>query len=159
MRPTDGALLVVDAKDPSKVLREFPVRRGDDLITLLQSSSSPTLDAIKMARTEKIEVAKEEVQRIEKELLTKIDERRATKDTLPRIELTRSIGKLQLDLAKASTILQDAIIPSRVAMQVEVMQNVLDPDTKKLSYKSMSVIQSYPYTLEERSIPIAMKKA
>ena len=159
MRPTDGALLVVDAKEPSKVLREFPVRRGDDLLTLLQSSTPPTVQAIQTARNEKIDIAKEEVQRIEKELLTKIEERRSTKDTIPRIELTRKIGELQRDLAKASSVLQDAILPSRHTIQVEVMQNVLDPDTKKPSYKSISIVQSLPYTFEERSIPIATKKA
>jgi len=159
MRPTDGALLVVDGKDPSKVLREFPVQRGDDLLTLLQTSTPPTLQAIQAARTEAIELAKEDMQRIEKQLLTKIEERRAIKETLPRIEITRTIGKLQQDLAKASTILQDAIIPYRSAIEVEVLQNVLDSDTKKLSYKTISVVQTLPYTFEERSIPIATKKA
>jgi hypothetical protein len=159
MRPTDGALLVVDAKEPSKVLREFPVRRGDDLLTLLQTSTPPTLQAIHAARTEKIEIAKEEVQRIEKQLLIKIEERVAIKDVLPKIEITRKIGELQRDLAKASCILQDAIIPYRSAVEVEVIQNVLDPDTKKLSYKTISIVQTLPYTFEERSIPIATKKA
>jgi len=159
MRSTDGALLVVDAKEQSKVIREFPVRRGDDLLTLLQTSTPPTLQAIHAARTEKIEVAKEEVQRIEKQLLTKIEERRAIKDVLPRIQLTRTIGELQQALAKASCILQDAIIPYRNATDVEVIQNVLDPDTKKLTYKTISVVQTLPYTFEERSIPIATKKA
>lgn len=159
MRSTDGALLVVDAKEQSKVIREFPVRRGDDLLSLLQTSTPPTLQAIHAARTEKIEIAKEEVQRIEKQLLTKIEERRAIKDVLPRIELTRTIGELQQALAKASCILQDAIIPYRNATDVEVIQNVLDPDTKKLTYKTISVVQTLPYTFEERSIPIATKKA
>lgn len=158
MRPTDGALLVVDAKDPSKILREFPVQRGDDLLTLLQSTTPPGLEAIQTSRKERIEVAKEEVQRIEKELLTKIEERVATKDTLPRIELTRKIGELQRNLAIASSSLQDAIIPYRYAIDVEVLQNVLDPETKKLTYKTISIAKSYPYTFEERSIPIATKK-
>jgi len=158
MRPTDGALLVVDPKESSKVFREFPVRRGDDLLSLLQTTIPPELNAIQTARTEKIEIAKEEVQQIEKELLTKIEERRAIKDIVPRIALTRKIGELQQNLAKASCRLQDAIVPSRYAMQVEVLQNVLDPDTKKLTYKIISVVQSFPYTFEERSIPIATKK-
>ena len=158
MRPTDGALLVLDAKDLSKVLREFPVGRGDDLLTLLHSSTPPDVQAIKEARSEKIEIAKEEVQQIEKQLLTKIEERRAIKETLPRIEITRKIGELQQALAKASCVLQDAIIPYRFATDVEVIQNVLDPETNKKTYKTISVVQSYPYTFEERSIPIATKK-
>jgi hypothetical protein len=158
MRPTDGALLVVDAKEPSKVIREYPVQRGDDLVSLLQFSTPPTVSVLQKARSEKIEIAKEEVQRIETQLLTIIEERRATKDILPRIELARKIGELQRDLAKAYCILQDAIIPYRSAIEVEVLQNVLDPDTKKLTYKTISIVQSYPYTFEERSIPIATKK-
>ena len=147
MRPTDGALLVVDAKDPSKVLREFPVRRGDDLLSLLQTSGSSEeirklIQTIHTTRNHTIEVAKEEMQRVEKELLSKIEERRSVKDPLPKLELTRTIGTLQNDLAKASEILQNAIIPLRYV--VETM--------------NVAIAKSLPYTFEERSIPIAKKK-
>jgi len=162
MRATDGALLVLDPKDLSKTIREYPVRRGYDLISLLQRSqhldkANEILQAIKLTREERIEQAMEEVHRIEKELFAKVEERSITQDPLTRIGITRTVGSLQRDLELASDALQTAMTPVRNL--IETYNPPFDPvdDTKR--YQIVSMIQSFPYTFEERSIPIVKKTA
>jgi hypothetical protein len=152
MRPTDGALLVMDSKEPSKVSREFPMRRGYDLISLFQQrrhidQATATLESIQTARQEKKDLALEEIHRIEKELLAKVEERRVTNDPVSRIEITRKVGELQKELAAASDAFEKVVVP--ICYSVEMEHNE----------KLMNMIQSFPYTFEERSIPIAKKKA
>jgi predicted LPLAT superfamily acyltransferase len=163
MDPTNGSLLVTDPKDSTKILKTFPMRRGYDLITLFKHShhleeATKTLQALKPAYEERLELAKETFQRLEKELLAKIYERRSTTDPMIRIKITQKIGELQRDLAIASEAVQKTITPVRYALEAEVMKNVLDPDTRKETYQIISIAKTYPYTFEERSIPIEAKK-
>jgi len=146
MRPTDGALLILDAKDTKKIVREIPMKRGYDLMSLLQQSkhidqARAALQTVNTAREERIQVAYEEFQRIEKELLAKIADHSTTRDPRARIDVTRAIGQLQRDMQVASEALQKIITPVRY-----------------LTESDYSLIQSFPYTFEERSIPIATKK-
>ena len=152
MRPTDGTLLVLDSKNTSKTLREFPVRRGYDLVSLLQKSkhleeASATLQTIQPAQEERITLAQEEFQRIEKELLAKVEERHRASDPALRFQITQKIGELQRNIAFASEALQKAIVPVRYAINTEHEKRII------------SMAYTFPYTFEERSIPIVKKTA
>jgi hypothetical protein len=149
MRPTDGALLVLDAKNSKKIVHEIPMKRGYDVISLLQRSmhleeATTTLQTINTARMEQIQVATEEFQRIEKELLSKITDHSMTRDPIARLELARKVGQLQHEMELASEALQNAITPIRIKYD--------NDDT-------ICSIESFPYTFEERSIPIVKKTA
>ena len=147
MRSTDGTLLVLDAKDSKKIVREIPMKRGYDVISLLQRSehleeATTTLQTINATRMDRIQVATEEFQRIEKELLAKIADHSMARDPIARLELARKVGQLQYDMELASEALQKAITPIRSKCDDEIICS----------------IESFPYTFEERSIPIATKK-
>ena len=152
MRPTDGALLVFDAKDTKKLIREIPMKRGYDLLSLLRESdhineARTALQTVNAAKEERIQVAYEEFQRIEKDLLTKVGDRSTTRDPKTRLELTRTIGQLQRDMQLASEALQKVITPVRYLIETTYGDKII------------SIIQSSPYTYEERSIPIVKKTA
>jgi hypothetical protein len=152
MRSTDGALLVLDAKDPKKILREIPMKRGYDLLSLLREmdhidQARAALQTVNVAREERIQVAYEEYQRIEKELLTKVGDHVAIRDPKTRLELTRTIGQLQRDMQLASEALQKVITPVRYLTETTYENRII------------SIVQTSPYSYEERSIPIAKKTA
>jgi CRISPR/Cas system CSM-associated protein Csm2 small subunit len=149
MRPTDGALLVLDAKNSKKIVHEIPMKRGYDVISLLQRSkhleeANTALQLIYATKMDRIQVATEEFQRIEKELLSKITDHSMTHDPIARLELARKVGQLQHEMELASEALQNAITPIR---------------TKYDNDDTICSIQSFPYTFEERSIPIVKKTA
>lgn len=152
MRPTDGALLVVDPKTPSKILKTFPVRRGYDLVSLLQRNQQletvkKTLEELKPVQEERIALATEIYQRVEKELLEKVVERRNTADPMARIKLTQQVGELQREMETASEALQTAVTPVRYDIEAFYQNNMV------------RTVYSFPYTFEERSIPIPGKTA
>jgi chorismate mutase len=157
MRPTDGALLVMDSKDTSKVIKTFPVRRGYDLLSLLRRSGS-TKDALELLKTltpaqeERITLIMETFQRVEKELLTTIEERQHAADPMSKIKLTQKVGELQRGLELVSEELQTTLTPVRYSVETEVLENIVDPDTKKKTKKIITTMYSFPYTFEERTI-------
>jgi chorismate mutase len=157
MRPTDGALLVMDSKNNSKVIKTFPVRRGYDLFSLLRrpESKNDALEVLKTltpAQEERIALITETFQRVEKELLSTIEERRHTADPMSKIKLTQKVGELQRGLELVSEELQTTLTPVRYPVETEVTQNIVDVDTKKKSKTIISIVYSFPYTFEERTI-------
>jgi hypothetical protein len=109
--------------------------------------ASATLQTIQPAQEERITLAQEEFQRIEKELLAKVEERHRTSDPALRFQITQKIGELQRNIALASEALQKAIVPVRYAINTEYEKQII------------SMAYTFPYTFEERSIPIVKKKA
>ena len=153
MRPEDGALLVLDPK------QVFPVRKGYDAIYVLQRTTPnkiqetaiKRLEEIGATRQENVDQAQTHFQTVEHQLLEKVKEWKTVQDPIIRIGITKEIGVLQKQVSEASTALQHAITPFRYGIDGGVVELLLDYETKREKEKIISMLRSYPITLQERS--------
>lgn len=160
MRPEDGALLVLDPK------QEFPVRRGYDAISVLQrntpnklrETATTHLGEVAITRQETIEQAQTHFQTVESQLLEKVKEWKTVQDPIIRIGITKEIGVLQKQVEEASTALQTAITPYRYKVDTTRVETFSEYGIKNEKESILSMLQSYPITLQERAF-IEEKKA
>lgn len=153
MLPENGTLVVLNPK------QEFPVRRGYDAISILQRNAPNKLreTAIKqvgetaITHKEIIDQAQTHFQTVEQQLLEKVKEWKTVQDPIVRFGITKEIGVLQKQVSEAATTLQSALSVSRYGVNEDIVELLLEYETKRMKKKTISILRSYPITLQERT--------